>query len=460
MVLPSGYTKLEYIESSGTQYIDTGFIPKGNSRVVMDFENTLAPTDIVGLFGARVATERSVFGMWLTSTAVKPQYGDVGSAAKPIDVSSYNVRQIYDLNKGVATVTSTTGAFSATFSQSTFNSGCALTLLAMNTNGAVDGCRASGKIYSAKIYDDGVLVRDFIPCKSADGTLGLWDNENLTFYANAGTGAFTAGKKHKVLIDSTGYEIKSGRVLIAGTGYGIKKGRTLIGGTGYNISFSTSLGELQEGSIVKINESGSPVEFYVAKHNYESDLNGTGRTLVVRKFCYNKRTYTNGSNGGACSFVDSMIATWLNNTYKDYLDAFIKTAISSTNNDYTTIKYTDDYISYTTATATCAIFLLSVAEIDTSNATVFSPYTDGSILPIADTLKIAYLPNSGGVNEAVEQWTRSWTHSNGTSTCTMSSTGTRGDLDMRYGRYSAGARPVFTLPAEMKVDSNFNVIET
>lgn len=40
------------------------------------------------------------------------------------------------------------------------------------------------------------------------------------------------------------------------------------------------LGDIAEGSIVKLNEGGSPVEFYVAKHNYENSLNGMGSTLA------------------------------------------------------------------------------------------------------------------------------------------------------------------------------------
>lgn len=72
---------------------------------------------------------------------------------------------------------------------------------------------------------------------------------------------------HKTLINGTSYDIKSGKTLIGGTGYDVKKGRTLIGGTGYDIPFGKKIAELAEGTIIKINESGSPVEFYVAKHN-------------------------------------------------------------------------------------------------------------------------------------------------------------------------------------------------
>lgn len=41
----------------------------------------------------------------------------------------------------------------------------------------------------------------------------------------------------------------------------------------------TSIGNLEEGAIITLNENASPVEFYVAKQDYESGLNGAGRTL-------------------------------------------------------------------------------------------------------------------------------------------------------------------------------------
>lgn len=47
--------------------------------------------------------------------------------------------------------------------------------------------------------------------------------------------------------------------------------------------------ELTEGDIVKLKENGTLVDFYVAKHDYESGLNGAGRTLVVRKDTYDDR---------------------------------------------------------------------------------------------------------------------------------------------------------------------------
>ena len=90
---------------------------------------------------------------------------------------------------------------------------------------------------------------------------------------------------HKTLINGTAYTVKGGRDLIAGTGDAKKQGKTLIDGTEHAISFGIHLNTITPGAILYLNESGSPVPFYIAKHDYESGLNGAGRTLVVRKDC-------------------------------------------------------------------------------------------------------------------------------------------------------------------------------
>lgn len=49
-------------------------------------------------------------------------------------------------------------------------------------------------VYYCKIYDNGTLIRNFIPAKrNSDNVLGLYDIVNSKFYTNAGTGTFIAG---------------------------------------------------------------------------------------------------------------------------------------------------------------------------------------------------------------------------------------------------------------------------
>lgn len=91
------------------------------------------------------------------------------------------------------------------------------------------------------------------------------------------------------------------------------------------------LSSLEPGSIIKINEDGTLVDFYVAKHNYENSLNDMGRTLVVRKDCYDSRQW-HSSNVNA--YASSAIDSWLNSTYKNLLDADIRGVIGTTKIKY------------------------------------------------------------------------------------------------------------------------------
>ena len=65
-------------------------------------------------------------------------------------------------------------------------------LFANNINGTAKQL-VSARFYLLKIYDNDTLVRDFIPCQTTAGEIGLWDDVNSVFYGNAGTGTFTAG---------------------------------------------------------------------------------------------------------------------------------------------------------------------------------------------------------------------------------------------------------------------------
>ena len=98
------------------------------------------------------------------------------------------------------------------------------------------------------------------------------------------------------------------------------------------LQLGTAIGNLDEGTIITLNESTSSVEFYVAKQDYESGLNGTGRVLLVRKDCYDNRAWDAGNvNAYATSDIDA----WYNGTYKGLLDPDVQEAIGTTKFYYT-----------------------------------------------------------------------------------------------------------------------------
>ena len=201
---------------------------------------------------------------------------------------------------------------------------------------------------------------------------------------------------------------------------------------------TTTLGNKSVGSIVKLKENGVLVDFYVAKHDYENGLNGSGRTLVVRKDCYDTRQWhTSNVNAYATSAID----TWLNSTYKNLLDADIRGVIGTTK-----IKYTPGNGNTTVGTLERAIFLLSVTELGRSASYA---NTEGTALSIASSLQIAYLNGS-----AVVQWTRSPSTD---STYYAYYLNTDGGVNYIGCNITYGSHPAFTLPSTLSVSDDGSV---
>lgn len=194
----------------------------------------------------------------------------------------------------------------------------------------------------------------------------------------------------------------------------------------------TRLGEKELGSLVKLNENGAPVEFYVAKHDYESELNGPGRTLLVRKDCYDIQQFSGGSAG---RYANSEIDRFLKNTYKALLPADIQAAMGNT-----IFYYTPGMDDWSVTTLARPVFHLSATELGQSDNYM---NVEGAPLPIADKLKIAYL---NGL--AQSQWTRSpRAHENGLYH--VWGVGENGSLKFVTDYDELGSRPVFTLPSSL-----------
>ena len=233
MSLPNGYKRLEYIQSSGTQYIDTGFKPNQNTKIELDVLSAEGTSsNIPYIFGAQDSNNYFV-ATWVLG------YGN-GMVTTGIN--------LYDGKFHVVKVENGAlykdGSIIAQRTVSSFSISVTIFLFAVNSSRQSTGAYGACKLRSCKIYNNGMLVRDFIPCKNPSGIIGLWDDVNSVFYQNAGSGTFTSGPEvkgtNKTLIDGTEYDIKAGKCLVGSTTYVMKKGRTLIGGTAYEISFKPS----------------------------------------------------------------------------------------------------------------------------------------------------------------------------------------------------------------------------
>ena len=189
--LPDDYIELSCIESTGTQYINTGFKMNQDSRVVMKAQPTVEPSPYGWLFDGRDTGGKSSKGVIFFNGDWCMDYNVAQSATRyhfttisPLDV--LNV----DYNKNQCTINGETG----TFTPETFQSSADLVLLALNTAGTVNYF-VNAKLYTCQVYDNGTLIRDFVPCINPVGDVGLFDLVSQQFYGNAGTGAFIQGDR-------------------------------------------------------------------------------------------------------------------------------------------------------------------------------------------------------------------------------------------------------------------------
>lgn len=274
--LPSEYKRAEYIQSSGTEYIDTGFIPTSNTQVVMDFQLVVAGSGNRCLFGTVDSDNYQFSFRWFGSNSYFRSNG-YENRNFPTSVNATARHTV------VKSGTSCTIDNTYTVTHTAESMDKSLYLLAHRSDsGATDF--ASAKIYSCKIYDSGILVRDYIPCENTSGTAGLYDTVNGIFYTNVGSGSFIVGKlstTQKTLIDGTCYEITEGKILVGGTNYDIKKGRTLIAGTGYDIWLKLLMLYINYAELSAL--SGSTISVMVNGNEYTNDTTPFTTTLTVEE---------------------------------------------------------------------------------------------------------------------------------------------------------------------------------
>ena len=192
--LPAEFQEVKYLESTGTQYIDTNLV----AATTMDFElkmwqSTYAKSKI---FGSRESSSSQSFALYLSNSSNLPVfnfYGNILDIEGNFDnkilifkgkINNSNFKCSID-----GTVYYTLPITSPLYSGNMY-------LMTYNNNGSpvLPNTLGQFRLYSCKIYDNNTIVRDFVPCyRKADNVAGLYDLVNGVFYTNAGTGSFIVG---------------------------------------------------------------------------------------------------------------------------------------------------------------------------------------------------------------------------------------------------------------------------
>ena len=188
------YMKLSYIESTGTQYINTGYYTNPNTEIYAEFQFTdkdtlqqrLFDVEANGATGNYVAFYINGSRKWAFSLTT----GTAGTWTTT-NVYANTAKHIIRLNNEKLTLDGTDYTNPGNITQI---SDYEMRIFANNYADAEAGQFAKAKLSAFKIYEEGVLVHDYVPCyRKSDNAIGLWDAVENVMYENAGTSSFGRG---------------------------------------------------------------------------------------------------------------------------------------------------------------------------------------------------------------------------------------------------------------------------
>lgn len=189
--LPEGHNELKWIESTGTQYVDTELKVTGGYTIeaTVEFTSISSMSSIWGTRNAASATasDANVFSVLSALTPRCDYFGNTHT----FSAITTGVKLTIQNSAGVASINGESYVFTPSSMQSSNN----LWLFGLNSAGIL-ASPANLKYYSGSIRDDsGILIRDYVPDMLDSGEVGLYDLVEGKFYPNAGTGVFLAGPR-------------------------------------------------------------------------------------------------------------------------------------------------------------------------------------------------------------------------------------------------------------------------
>lgn len=207
---PVGFTPLEYIESTGSQYINSGYTADHNTRIVVEYAFTNVSTKQQRIFGYQTGS-----GLWYSTyinsagragTAYQDGSGQWWQIGSNDVYYAANTKYRMDYNglEKMVTIYNADGSIFAERDMSNASAtkacdGSMIILANQDANSAVNNY-AYAKLYSFQMYDVNGIVRDFVPCKTIDNKVGLYDKVTKKFYPSATATAFTAGPVDSTLV--------------------------------------------------------------------------------------------------------------------------------------------------------------------------------------------------------------------------------------------------------------------
>ena len=197
-LLPDGYKECEYIESTGTQYINTNYYPKIDTKLEMDLSFN-------GTFKTIGSTFISSYNSSVSNDTFTVNFGEAGGQngtiffwLKKTYASGAQIKQIQGLNtiiknRNTLVLDRKTGL--VTYGTSTLQAEAATgdvndTLKVFASYALTPFQAYNMRLYSLKIYTGDSLDRDLIPCLDDNDIPCMYDRVSGNTFYNQGTGEF------------------------------------------------------------------------------------------------------------------------------------------------------------------------------------------------------------------------------------------------------------------------------
>ncbi len=186
-MLPNGYTRLEYIEFTGTQYIDTGIAIKKSYEIRSKFKPTTLAKYLYGALSSGNTASATAYinsnGNWRFGNRAIPKIINLNT----VYTSVQNASQL--VVNGVTTAYSTINDFETPVTLALGGS--------HNTNETYGTERFVGNIYEFRILDGNRNdLINLVPAQhDSDGKVGFYDTVSGGFFTNVATSGpdFTPG---------------------------------------------------------------------------------------------------------------------------------------------------------------------------------------------------------------------------------------------------------------------------
>ena len=193
--LPAGYTRLEYVQSSGSQYVNTGVSSGTNITAEICWKSLMnAQTESKFVFGTRKAWQQSMLFVshqcrndGVSDSGIRYAWGANAYSTQtfPSDFAS----QRLSASEAMMGTNRVWTPYSATFANT-----YPMYVFTINNAGSPSTAYASMQLKWLRICDNGEEVRMFVPVRrNSDSVAGLYDQVNSNFYPSASSTALVAG---------------------------------------------------------------------------------------------------------------------------------------------------------------------------------------------------------------------------------------------------------------------------